>query len=71
MIASETLRSALRHEGYAKVAQEVLRNQGEYVGDFSSVADSVKSLAVKVAANLENENIVADGLHSFRRLQEL
>ena len=71
MIVSDNLLAVLRYEGYAKLAHETLRSQGEYVGDITNVADAVKSLSVKLAANLENEKIVAEGLYSLRRLQEL
>lgn len=71
MIVSENLRAVLRHDGYAKLAQETLRTQGEYAGDIQNVSGAIKSVAVKLAVNLENEKIISDGLYSFRRLQEL
>jgi hypothetical protein len=71
MLISKNLRATLRFEGYTKVAAQVMRDQGEYVGDISHISGAMKSLAVKVAANLENERIVSAGIQSFRRFQEL
>ena len=71
MNVSKNLRAVLRHDGYAKVASEVMRSQNEYVGDISNISDVAKSVSIKVAANRENERVVADGLYSLRRLQEL
>jgi hypothetical protein len=68
---SKNLRAVLRHDGYAKLASEVMRAQNEYVGDISNISDVAKSVSIKVAANRENERVVADGLYSLRRLQEL
>lgn len=71
MKVSPNLRSALRHIGYAKVASQVMRDQGEYVLDIDSVAGAMKSISVKLASNRENERVVTDGLVSLRRAREL
>jgi hypothetical protein len=71
VIVSDNLRAVLRYEGYAKLAHATMRARGEYAGDITGVVGAVKSLAVKIATNLENEKIVDDGLYSLRRLQEL
>lgn len=71
MKISNTLRAALRYDGYAKVATQMMRDQGEYVGNVDSVVGAMKSISVKVAANRENERIVAEGLFSLRRAREL
>ena len=71
MKVSNGLRSALRHNGYAKVAAQVLRDQGEYGHGIDSVAGAVKSISVKFAANRANERVVSDGLTSLRRVRAL
>ena len=71
MKVSSNLRAALRYEGYAKVAMQVLRDQNEYVSDLDSLAGAMKSISVKVAVNRENERAISDGLYSLRRAREL
>jgi hypothetical protein len=66
---SNNLRSALRYEGYAKVATQVLRDQNEYADGIDTVAGAMKSISVKFAANRENERIIADGLNSLVRVR--
>jgi hypothetical protein len=68
---SNGLRIALRVDGYAKVASEVMRAQNEYVDGVDTIGGAVRSLAMKVAVNRENERIVVDGLLSLRRMKGL
>ena len=70
MIVSNNLRAALRRDGYAKLAAEVMRDQHEYVTTIDDLAGAAKSLAVKIAANRANQKVIRDGLTSLRRTQE-
>lgn len=69
MKISNELRATLRYEGYAKLAAQVMRDQGEYVGDISSLDTAIKSVAVKIAVNRLNQDTVIEGLASYRLLQ--
>lgn len=71
MKVSNNLRSALRHIGYAKVAAQLMQDQGEYDLNIDSVAGAMKSISVKFASNRENERVITDGLVSLRRAREL
>ena len=68
---SENLRTSLRVDGYAKVASEVLRAQNEYVDQIDTIGGAVRSMAMKVAVNRENERIIVDGLISLQRIKGL
>ncbi len=68
---SNNLRIALRVEGYAKVASEVMKAQDEYVDNVDTLGGAVRSVAMKVAVNRENERVIVDGLISLRRLKGL
>lgn len=71
MKISNNLRAALRYDGFSKVAAQVMRDQGEYVGNLDSIVGAMKSISVKVATNRENERVVSEGLYSLRRAREL
>lgn len=68
MKVSNELRAILRHEGYAKVAAQVMRDQGEYVGNLHNPDDAIRSVVMKVAANYVNEAVVFEGLEAYRSL---
>ncbi len=68
---SNNLRLVLRSEGYTKVASEVMRAQNEYVGEIDTVDGAIRSVAMKVAVNRENERVLRDGLSSLDQLKRL
>ena len=71
MNVSRELRASLRVFGFAKVAAQTMHDQQEYVGEIESIAGSVRSVAMKLAANLKNEALIAEGIASLHRSREL
>lgn len=65
---SKNLRAVLRHDGYAKIATEVMAMQNEYIDNFDTVAGAARSIAVKFASNRENERVIVRGLDAFYKL---
>lgn len=68
---SNNLRAGLRVFGLAKVSAQVMQDQQQYVGEAGTLADAAKSIAVKIAANRQNEHVITEGLASLRRSREI
>lgn len=68
---TKNLRAVLRHEGYTKLATEVMAAQHEHIANFDTVAGAAESIAVKFASNRENERIMTRGLDAYYKLKGL
>lgn len=59
---SDKVRAAIRTVGWAKYAQELMREDGEYVPETLDVAGCARSLSMKVAAADVEDGTILDGI---------
>lgn len=69
MIVSANLRHTLAREGWWKLAHEVKKTEGLAPPETVTVQSGVKSLAMKLAADLVNEAVIERGVAAYNRVR--
>lgn len=67
---SRRLMNAIKHEGFAKVAAEVQRADGEATRNLDSMHGIVKAAAVRFLVDELHQSEVYEGLLAFEQLEE-
>jgi hypothetical protein len=65
------LRNHLRRNGTVKHAEEMLRRDGEYVTDLSTIEGIAKLAGMRIAADILNEEMINDGIAALEILSQL